>query len=338
MTKSRAVGSGRPASASFWTRIQTPNQVSLGGGSVLLPARAMRFARSSGSLGLSSRDCWTWYFRPPIVAYPPSGPASSPAVAGSRPLAPEALSLPCSPLVSLFPHAPRARATARIDRIVNRRRRMAFGGLSSAGRVVELAGGLAGAAGERHLAAAALVVLEDRAPAAPGAAEAPPRPAATGDRPDNPIRPQRRLRGDGEAHASRAGVDGVELPHGARADPVVLAGATGGDDPPRVLDLDEGQVAPREALQRREEAKARARAVADGVLAGEVPVDHEVVEELRVVGDVGEVGEDLLARTGDGDLHFDGVHGADDVRPPGRATTSRHAGAQANRLAALAVV
>ena len=70
------------------------------------------------------------------------------------------------------------------------------------------------------------------------------------------------------------------------------------------------RVAPREAVERHLQAEARAGAVAVGVLARQPPVDHEVVVELGVVGDVGEVLEDLLARTGDGDLDADGIHGA----------------------------
>ena len=69
------------------------------------------------------------------------------------------------------------------------------------------------------------------------------------------------------------------------------------------------------------QAEARAGAVAVGVLARQAPVDHEVIVELGVVGDVGEVLEDLLARPGDRDLDADGIHGAGvyprPVRRPG---------------------
>ena len=177
--------------------------------------------------------------------------------------------------------------------------------------------------GQRRPAAARLVLLEDRAQPAQALAEAPPRPGAAGEELQQAVRRQLRLGGDGEAHARGAVAGRVELPDRARPDPVVLARAAGRDDPPRALDLDEGQLAPREALQRREEAEPRPGAQAQRVLAGQVPVDHEVVEELRVVRDVLEVGEHGLARAGDGDVQLDRVHGAAEssppVRPGGRA-------------------
>ena len=72
------------------------------------------------------------------------------------------------------------------------------------------------------------------------------------------------------------------------------------DDQPRRVDLDEGRVGPGVAAATgRLDPVAGAGAGAVGVLARQVPVDQEVVGELRVVGDVGEVLEDLLARTGD---------------------------------------
>ena len=62
-------------------------------------------------------------------------------------------------------------------------------------------------------------------------------------------------------------------------------------------------------LPRRLHAKARARAAPDRVDPREVPVDQEVVGELRVVGDVLQIVEDLLARSGDDDRDGHGVHG-----------------------------
>ena len=75
------------------------------------------------------------------------------------------------------------------------------------------------------------------------------------------------------------------------------------------LDVDERHVGPVEALQRRVDAEARARAAADRVDPRQVPVLQVVVAELGVVRDVREVGEDLLARTVDRDVARDGVHG-----------------------------
>ena len=64
------------------------------------------------------------------------------------------------------------------------------------------------------------------------------------------------------------------------------------------LDLDERHVAPREAVQRRVELEARAGAAAVGIDPGQPPLLQVVVGELGMVGDVREVLEDLLARTG----------------------------------------
>ena len=103
-------------------------------------------------------------------------------------------------------------------------------------------------------------------------------------------------------------------------------------DAPRALELDHRRVAPREAVERHLQPEARAGAVAVGVLARQPPVDHEVIVELGVVGDVGEVLEDLLARTGDGDLDADGIHGA------GVYPRRRSGGPSPNRVPALGVV
>ena len=61
------------------------------------------------------------------------------------------------------------------------------------------------------------------------------------------------------------------------------------------------------------------RAAADGILPRQMPIREVVVGELRVVGDVDEVVEHLLARSADGDRNADGIHdGAQSTRsPPG---------------------
>ena len=65
------------------------------------------------------------------------------------------------------------------------------------------------------------------------------------------------------------------------------------------LDLDEGHVAPGEPVQRGGHAKAGAGAATVGVDPQQLPLLEEVVHELRVIRDVGEVLEDLVARAGD---------------------------------------
>ena len=74
------------------------------------------------------------------------------------------------------------------------------------------------------------------------------------------------------------------------------------------LDLDERHVAPREAVERRIELEARAGAAAVRLDACQPPLLHVVVGELRVVGDVRQILEDLLARPADDDVRGDGVH------------------------------
>src|SRR5215211_4497962 len=81
---------------------------------------------------------------------------------------------------------------------------------------------------------------------------------------------------------------------------VELAAAPGGHDPIRPRDLDEGHVLPAEAVEALVAAEAGARALAHGLDARQAPVLEVVIGELRVVRDVGEVVEDLLARTADG--------------------------------------
>ena len=121
---------------------------------------------------------------------------------------------------------------------------------------------------------------------------------------------------------------GVEIVDAERADAVVLARATDLDDPVRALDLGERHVAPAEAVAGRLHAKARARARADGVDPRQVPVDEVVVGELRVVGDVLEVVEHLLARGGYDYRHGHWIHG--ERKSNGRC---RAAGAGGSRYA-----
>ena len=65
------------------------------------------------------------------------------------------------------------------------------------------------------------------------------------------------------------------------------------------LGLDDRDVGPAEAVERRVDAEARAGAEAERVLAREAEVLEVVVGELRVVGHVDEVVEDLLGRAVD---------------------------------------
>ena len=85
-------------------------------------------------------------------------------------------------------------------------------------------------------------------------------------------------------------------------------------------------------------AKARPGAPPDGVLARQVPVDQVVVAELRVVGDVGEVLEDLLARAGRSSRERDGLHGPAIYSAGSRSRADARAEAvHADRVAVLAV-
>src|ERR687886_794557 len=143
--------------------------------------------------------------------------------------------------------------------------------------------------------------------AAQGLAQVAPRPAAV-DALEEAVGRQLRLALEREAHVRAVAGGALELVDADRADAVVLAGAADHDDPPRPLGLDDRRVAPREALERRLALPPRAGALAVRVLAGQAPVDQEVVGELRVVGDVGEVLPDLLARARDGYL-VDQLHG-----------------------------
>src|SRR5687767_13544216 len=112
----------------------------------------------------------------------------------------------------------------------------------------------------------------------------------------------------------RVGLVAVELP--AAAD---------GHDPKRPLDLDERHVLPAEPIEAPVAAEPGARAGADRVDARQVPVLEVVVAKLRVVRDVGEVVEDLLAGPADRDRAGDGVHGGRECN--GRAAVRRLWGA-----------
>ena len=107
---------------------------------------------------------------------------------------------------------------------------------------------------------------------------------------------------------------------------------------------------PAEAVAGRLDAKARAGPAADRVDPRQVPVDQVVVGELGVVGDVLQVVEHLLARSGDDDRDGHGVHGEPQVywpRPPrgwpapprrrARAARLGGAGGEAHGVAVLAV-
>src|ERR1019366_4738428 len=95
------------------------------------------------------------------------------------------------------------------------------------------------------------------------------------------------------ARGARGG--GIELVDADRADAVVLARAAHLHDAMRALDLREAHVGPAEAVEGSLDPEASPSAPADGVDPCEVPVDQVVIGELRVVGDVLQVVEDLLA-------------------------------------------
>src|SRR3954447_7322443 len=162
-------------------------------------------------------------------------------------------------------------------------------------------------AGHRGTRATALVVLEDAAQAAQALGGFPPEPAAEAERLDEPVGRELRLGLEYELDA-RAPAGRLERPARERLDAVELAAAADRDDAARWLDPDEREVAPAEALERRVHLVAGAGPGAVGVDPREPPVLQVVVGELRVVGDVREVLEDLLAGAVDGDAELDGVH------------------------------
>src|SRR4051812_28433584 len=162
-------------------------------------------------------------------------------------------------------------------------------------------------AGHRGTRAPTLVVLEDAAQASQALGGFPPEPAAEAERLDELVGRELWLRLEHELDA-RAPARGLEGPARERLDAVELAAAADGDDAPRRLDPDEGQVAPAEALQRRVHLVAGPGPRAVGVDPRQPPVLQVVVRELGMVRDVREVLEDLLAGAVDGDRELDGVH------------------------------
>src|SRR5215210_2451381 len=110
----------------------------------------------------------------------------------------------------------------------------------------------------------------------------------------------------------RAAAGGRERPRGVGLVAVELPAPARGDDAEGPLDLDERHVGPAEAVAP-VVAESCARAAADRVDPGQVPVLEVVVAELGVVRDVGEVVEDLLAGTADRDGARDGVHSGREV-------------------------
>ena len=146
----------------------------------------------------------------------------------------------------------------------------------------------------------------------------------------------RRLRLERDLRLARPGV--LERPRRTGVDAVEAPAAAGRHDPRGRRELGERDVAVGEAIEARLHAKARAGAAAVGVLAREMPVDHAVVAELGVVGDVGEVLEDLLARLGDRRRQGDRLHRSRNLF--GFAVRSREPRshpAHADRVAVLAV-
>src|SRR5215210_6116142 len=172
---------------------------------------------------------------------------------------------------------------------------------------------------DRGARAAIAVLLEDRLQPLQRLAAAALEPAA---RPAKALHDavgrQRRL-ALGRVLDLRAAARRRERPGRVRLVAVELPAAPGGDDPVRPRDLDEGHVLPPEAVEALVAAEAGAGALAHRFDPRQAPVLEVVVAELRVVRDVGEVVEDLLARTADGDLAGNGVHG-------GRESSRRAAG------------
>src|SRR5689334_1043784 len=120
---------------------------------------------------------------------------------------------------------------------------------------------------------AIVILLEDRLQAAERALQAAPEPAAPPrERLEQAIGGQRRLALRRDFDVRGVGPVRIERPLRPRLVAVELARAAGGDDPVRALDLDERHVAPAEAIQRRVDLEARARAAAVGVDAREPPL------------------------------------------------------------------
>jgi hypothetical protein len=111
-------------------------------------------------------------------------------------------------------------------------------------------------------------------------------------------------------------VDLVELVDAAPEDAVVLAATAALHDEPRLLHVGEGRIRPGVAREALLELEPGAGALAERVLAQQMPPGQVVIAELGVVRDVLEVLEDLPAGTRDGDCYFDGIHGRE-VYPRG---------------------
>src|SRR4051812_45946524 len=156
--------------------------------------------------------------------------------------------------------------------------------------------------------APALVVLEDAAQPPQALAGPALEPAAEAERLHQAIGRELRLGLEHELDA-RAAAGGLERPARERLDAVELAAAADRDDLARRIYLDEGEVAPAEALERSVHLVPGARSAAVGVDAREPPVLQVMVCELRMVRDVREVLEHLLAGAVDRDGELDGVHG-----------------------------
>src|SRR4051794_40900783 len=158
--------------------------------------------------------------------------------------------------------------------------------------------GLARSAGDRGALAPSAILLEDVADAVERLAPAPleealPLVQAIGR--------HLRLRLVGDRHARGFAGPLLELPDRERPDAIELPVAADEDDAARGVGLEDGLVDVREAVEAPREGEARPGAPAVGVLARQAPPLGEVVHELGVVGDVGEVVVDLALRARDED-------------------------------------
>src|SRR3954451_18067394 len=164
-------------------------------------------------------------------------------------------------------------------------------------------------AGQRHPPSSIAVLLEDRSEALEAMAEAAPEEAPAGEQLEQAVAREDGLARHRDLHAGAAAGDLGEAVVGDLADAVELPPATAQEDAVGALGLGDRHVRPAEADERRLDAETGSGADPDALLAGQVPVLEEVVGELRVVGHVGEVVEDLLARLVDDDVDGDRVHG-----------------------------
>src|SRR6476661_1789363 len=171
-------------------------------------------------------------------------------------------------------------------------------------------GRLAGPTGDGRGGTPPFTVLEDAAKPAHRLAPAPPVVVLREhDRLHEAIRRQLRRGLHAQPH-TRAARLVVDLDDHDPPRPVELPVAPAREDPPARLHVGEREVCPAVAVEPAVDAEARTRTLADGLLAGQVPVDEEVVGELRPARDVRQVGEDLGARHVDLGLELDGVHAA----------------------------